>query len=411
MSQVNDVNEAFDSQKFAQLKRKEDRKAWLDGQVKDGKMRQVGNKYIVTVGWDAGEVFMADSLKAVTGLDLTSDGRTAFASRVPEWHALGQTKEEGWSSASELLHDAGLDYRVLQKPASVVFSAEEMAEHEGELVSSEQPTVIDVPDLFVNYRSDTLAPLGVVGNRYTPVQNREAYSFLDELLDWGMIAETAGSFNGGRRIFISTRLPEDVIVDAEGIADIVRPYLIIVNSHDGSTPVQCVVSPWRPRCSNTERLALRNAVTRWNVRHTKNAMQKIEEARKALGLTQNYIEEFAKEETELLRVPMKPGEIRRLAEEIWEFDPADASKITVTRNNNRIQQIEEIYASISGELGSNAYTFERAVTDYVDHYAELRPRGDLKGNRLAAEGTRLLEGTTDDIKGKAHKRLMVLTKR
>jgi hypothetical protein len=64
-----DVNTAFAGQKTAQLaaqratrdaqlKAAADKAAWLDGEVAAGRMTQTGpNSYIVTQGYDAGEVF------------------------------------------------------------------------------------------------------------------------------------------------------------------------------------------------------------------------------------------------------------------------------------------------------------------------------------------------------------------
>lgn len=51
------------------------------------------------------------------------------------------------------------------------------------------------------------------------------------------------------------------------------------------------------------------------------------------------------------------------------------------------------------------------MTDYVDHYAKIRPTGVLKGNELGARGVRLLDGADDEVKDKAHRKLMLLVRR
>ena len=69
--------------------------------------------------------------------------------------------------------------------------------------------------------------------------------------------ESAGAVREGRRVFISLRLPDTVIVDAAGINDQIIPFIAALNSHDGSSMLHVVVTPWRPVCANTERFALR----------------------------------------------------------------------------------------------------------------------------------------------------------
>jgi hypothetical protein len=45
--------------------------------------------------------------------------------------------------------------------------------------------------------------------------------------------ETAGSLNGGRRVWVLATLPEHVPVGG----DAMRPYVLLMSSHDGSTAV------------------------------------------------------------------------------------------------------------------------------------------------------------------------------
>jgi hypothetical protein len=72
-----------------------------------------------------------------------------------------------------------------------------------------------------------------------------------------------------------------------------------------------------------------------------------------------------------------------------------------------------LLAEETERTGRTAYAAERAVTDYLDHYAPIRPSAasGLKGNKPVARGLRLLEGTDDDVKSTAHRRLMLLRQR
>ena len=69
--------------------------------------------------------------------------------------------------------------------------------------------------------------LGVVGQRYVPVQNEELFAFGDNILDGGGRWETAGSIRGGRVVFGSLALERETVLDPTGVADKVKTYLMI----------------------------------------------------------------------------------------------------------------------------------------------------------------------------------------
>jgi phage/plasmid-like protein (TIGR03299 family) len=394
-----DVNAKFAETKFAQMNSATKRVDWLQGMVKDGKAKDNGNGTVtVTEGWDRGETFrlqnrdgLLQDVIASHGLDTKANGETAlYLKDEPAWHSLGQVIPGGLHTAADVLKAAGLDWEVGVEAAKFMDKI--------------------IPGKFVTYRKDTMDPLGVVGNIYTPFQNLQSYSFLDELLEFGMVAETAGSWRGGTRTFISARIPEDLILDPDGIADPIRQYLMISNSHDGTTPVRAVVTPWRPVCRNTERFALRDAKTKWSVRHTKNAAAKVEEAKRALKLTHEFYTEWVEEETKLLHTEFAPNYVDALINQVWGEPDKDATKRAKTADAERRNQIHNLFSQESNRSGQNAYSAERAVTEYVDHFVKLRPRNDLKGNILAALGQAILEESQDDVKTKAHDKLMLLVK-
>jgi Domain of unknown function (DUF932) len=64
------------------------------------------------------------------------------------------------------------------------------------------------PNHKATLRSDTGALLGIVGRDYEPLDNRDAFRFLDELIGSQLHFETAGSLWGGRRVWVLARLPE-----------------------------------------------------------------------------------------------------------------------------------------------------------------------------------------------------------
>ena len=88
-----------------------------------------------------------------------------FVVKEPAWHGLGTVVQEA-VTAEEAIQLAGLDFDVIKQPV--------LYEVNGE--------VREVPHNHAIVRSDNSDVLGVVGDVYTPLQNREAFKFFDALV-------------------------------------------------------------------------------------------------------------------------------------------------------------------------------------------------------------------------------------
>jgi phage/plasmid-like protein (TIGR03299 family) len=396
----NDVNEAFAAEKAEQIAARQ-RGREFQARIDRGEIELMGaGRYRVLTGWDAGETFAVtrnqlgeiEQINADHGLDTTT-GDVALYSAVPAWHGLGQIIPGGTSDIDEVLRLGGICFGVELREVRYTF--------DGQLHT--------MPDKRVCVRDDSGEALGVVGSRYTPIQNRGAFEFLQNLVeDFGVTWESAGATRGGRNVFVSLRLPQHVTIDADGINDEIVPFIAAINSHDGSSPFRVVATPWRPVCRNTERFAVRDAHSRWSVRHTASAMDRINEARRTLGLSVRYYEAWAAEETELAHTAITLGEFDKVLAELWPVD-ADASKRSTTIAERRTSALHSLFVSEADRVGRSAYAAERAITGYLDHLAPIRPPKTI--NEELARATRVMEGTDDDKKTTAHKRLMTLARR
>ena len=135
---------------------------------------------------------------------------------------------------------------------------------------------------FATYRTDYNIPLGIVKSKYTPVQNTEAFKFFDDAIGKNSaIWQTAGFFGNGERIFVSAKLPNNILVKG----DPVETYLVFTNSHDGSSGVKILFIPIRVVCQNTLNAAIRGASNYVSFRHTSNVHSKISLAQEILGIS------------------------------------------------------------------------------------------------------------------------------
>jgi len=405
VSTSTDVNQTFAAERAGQIQAAQDRQAEVDGRIADGTLVPLGDgRYRVNDpgSWDNGETLILRDGQILPqhGLDM-STGRAALYTTTPAWHGLGTVIPGGISDVDRVLELGGIDFEVNRRP--VLYRVN----------PADQDSPLGVlPDQFVTVREDTGAGLGSVGSRYEVLQNRHIFEFLQDLVDdYAVTWESAGALREGRRVFVSVRLPQTVTIDAGGINDQIIPFVVAINSHDGSSQAQVVVTPWRPICSNTERFAVRDAVTRWGVRHTRNARDRVAEARRTLGMSVRYYERFAAEEESLARTELALDEFRQMLDELWTAPEEDAPKRSRTHHANRVATLTDLYGSNAARLGRTAYAAERAITEYADWKSSIRPTGSLRGNNLAARATAVMEGTADDLKSKAHRQLLTLVRR
>ncbi|MFK0172641.1 DUF932 domain-containing protein [Streptomyces sp. NPDC090306] len=399
---IADPNAAFAAEKAAQITAAGSAERAFQARIDRGEVRSLGgDRYEVLTGWDRGEILSAPcnaagqiaQIIAQHGMDTRTDGTIALYASSPAWHGLGQIIPGGTTDIDTVLDLSGLDFEVTTVPALYQYGGE-LREH------TDQRHVI---------RTDTGAALGAVGGRYTPIQNRQGFGFLQELTgSTDVVWESAGAVRDGRRVFVSIRLPETVTVDADGINDLIVPYVVVLNDHSGKGQFQCVVTPWRPVCGNTERFALRDAVTRWSVRHTAGATDRIKEARRTLGLSLDYFEQFADEEAALARTDLEIDEFHKIVAGLWPLDD-DATSRARTSHARRLGLIDAGFRTEAERVGRTAYAAERAITGYLDHVAPKRPGKTM--TEEIARATALIEGSDDETKSKAHKRLMLLTRR
>ena len=295
---------------------------------------------------------------------------TMFYVREKPWHGLGTRIEEAPTSADALVY-AGLDWTVEQKN---VYAGD------GSLI----------PGYKVNTRSTDNAALGIVSDRYKVVQNEDAFSFTDDLLDQGVTYETAGSLQGGRKVWMLARMPHRYIIAGDEIA----PYLVVMNSHDGSSGIKVAMTPIRVVCQNTLNLALNSAKRVWTTKHTENVMLRVHEAEETLGLAEKYMGELGRGIDGLSNIKLSDGKVMKLMEE---FFPVSNDLPDVQRKNNLrlLEDMKRRYwdAPDLSNVGKNGYRFVNAVSDFATHANPIRRTKNYDENLFlrTVEGNPLID--------------------
>ena len=279
----------------------------------------------------------------------------------PPWHRLG-TRLDHPATAAEAIEIAGLDYPVEKRPLKTVLKGRK---------------AIDVPNHYATVRTDeTNAVLSVVGSRYEVIPNVSAFSFFDGLVDRSeAIYHTAGVLGSGERCWILAKLPGYVRV---GKNDLLDKFVLLVNSHDGSTPTLARLTSVRVVCQNTLASALSGSEQSISIRHTANAAQKLEHAHKLLGL---YNSLYAQLDFIFNRMALAKITNKQLLDYVKKLVPdnEDADSSTRTANiRNAILQLHECGKGAETARGT-LWGAMNAVAEYTDHVqSSQNPQKALK---------------------------------
>ena len=285
----------------------------------------------------------------------TESGAAEFAYAGAEpWHKLG-TKVPGLMTTAEALEASRTTWTVEKKP---VFDY------------NFQP----IQDSYACHRSDTGKVLGIVGSRYVPIQNKDAFAFFDHALSMGQgQIETAGALGIGERVFMMAKMPETVEILP---GDPMERYLLVSNTHDGTKSLEVLFTNIRVVCHNTLTAALNSCSNKVSIRHTTSADAKIKEAAMTLHNSLEYWKNLQETCKLLAQTSVTRVEVGAFMDYMFpkkEDDKKDA------RGKAKVLELVETGrgTNVPGVKGS-AWGLYNAFNEYLQY--EKQTRND--GNRL-----------------------------
>ncbi len=293
----------------------------------------------------------------------------AYTGQTP-WHGLGNHLPPQ-QSLDVWLQAAGMDWTIEQ--SDVLYQG-----------SPDHPILHTYPDSKVLYRSDTLAPLSVVSQRYNVVQPHEVLHFYQDLVEaGGFELETAGSLKGGRKLWALAKTGQDLILKG---GDLVKSYLLLATSCDGTLCTTAQFTSVRVVCNNTLQVAVGNQTGAIKVPHS--TQFDATAVKQALGVSQwDHFGQYAKE---LSQRPVAPQEALRFFSDLL-AQPLEEESIVLTRS---VQRLHELYqgAGMGAELASShntAWGLVNAVTEYVDHHRRTRSQDHRLDSAWFGQGAQL----------------------
>jgi len=344
------------------------------------------------------------SFKMAHEIYTTKNGQAsmAFVGDTP-WHGLGQQLTED-APITVWTEQAGFNWRALA-------AVPQFTREDGTQGTYNEKTVI--------YRSDTGAPLSVMGDKYKIVQPAEVLGFFESLIaGQGFKLHTAGVLCGGRKMWALARNGHGGEI-VKG--DKVRQFLMLSTSLDGSSPTAAAFTQVRIVCANTLRLAMGRLNKGNSARITHRSVFDAEAVKAQLGLAGemwNYFQDHARalaakpcaleEAREILRgVFGQPVASRRSADAV-EAAPAAPLAATLDGSQSFAALLNRPAAVIpsdmpisggTGELAALLAVGEKREQKSVARALELFDGAGRGANHPGVKGTRwgLLNAVTEHV--------------
>jgi phage/plasmid-like protein (TIGR03299 family) len=317
-------------------------------------------------------------------ISITADGLAeAMFANQPAWHGLG--KVLSFAPNSEVaIKEAHLDWVVGKKEIQLV----------------ENSKMLD--GWVATVREDTGEPLGVVGDGYEVVQNAEAFSFLDSLLQDGIMKyESAFALKGGTKVCMLARMPS---VDEVAEGDKQLRYVLLQTSHDGTSALNFMPTSVRVVCANTLRMALADKQHLFSIRHTAQLRDKLDKARLYISQFDKQYTLFRDKAQVLATRKYSRDEAKAYIDTLFpEVEDAEDRKRAATIRERKVGEVRNALQLERNSLPSikgSWWALFNAVTDATDH-KEKGYKG--KDDRTRAENRfiNLTDGVGAAFKDKA----------
>lgn len=270
------------------------------------------------------------------------------------WHGLG-VAVPSHVNAVTMIKAAGLDWEVEMRPAPGAYIDKKGKANRYVLVRMPRQNTKEQEIL-----------LGIVTNRYRPLQNVEAFQFFDPVVgDKKSSFETAGSLGQGERVWVLARMPDAMRIVRD---DECYNYLLLSNTHTGAGPVSVKFTSVRVVCQNTLMLAMDDGQKAYIVRHSKNMHLRLDELAEFLSITQEVFLKAAQEFKRLAKVEMIKGRMNTYLETLFPLTEAQRKN---DETPPKWQYIKEVFESrpdlqLGGVRGTlwGAYNAVVAFEDY-----------------------------------------------
>ena len=327
-----------------------------------------------------------------------------FFVRKPAWHGLGEVLGD-YPGREEAMRLAGHDFDLVEVPLAAIGkplgATGAFTPGHAVMPDGSTRTIKPVPGfkaLAVSQnRPDDQKDenhggiIGVVTETFQPVNNSVCWDIIDAICEprpgfTHANYETGATLDGGRTCFVTAWLDEPRMVTGDDSP--IYPYAAVNWGHVGNGSIRLIRTSVREVCANTVAMAEAEAAKtgfNFTFRHTKNVMDRIEDAKLAIQGISDATSDFIELAEELAALPVTK---RQREEFVLSFIPSPPEALTSTRVQRNISEAREavrrIFDSptIPEAHQFTGYWLLMAGTEYLDHVRGYRNSNTHVGRTL-----------------------------
>lgn len=308
---------------------------------------------------------------------------TTFASRQPATFIRGEVFTEEVTDPSRMLALSGLaDWDVRLRP----------------LDSDARRLTETFEVVRTNPADGGVDRLGVAGERYHIAQNEEAFGLFSDLSPrW----EAAGSFKNGAIVYGQAAVDSEIVIDPNGVRDVVKPFVTVITTHDGSGALTIARDALRLDCFNQFNMMLRGLTERVKIRHTLKMQERMKQVRLAWKQNNLYFDALSAEANELFQKSVTDNQFFAIVAEIMGERPEANAKGAQTKYDNSLELYSQAW---KGETNARVYgTAWGALQALVERQQWARTiQNTASGQDNFAMAGMGLDGATLNFRHKAH---------
>ena len=307
----------------------------------------------------------------------------AYVGETP-WHELGSKLPpkqpiEVWADK------AGMNWNICATPVRY------MTEQAGTLGA-----VMSFAEQMVLYRSDTKSPLSVVSDRYQVVQPREVLEFYRDLTEVsGFELETAGVLKSGKKFWALAKTGKESVLKGN---DVVKGYLLLATSCDGTLATTATPTTVRVVCNNTLAIALNGASSAIKVPH-RTSFDALA-VKKQLGIAVSQWDSFMYRMKTLSERRVKSHEAMNYFLKVICQSEIQGDSTPGLNNERALKKVQALFdgtgrgAELAAAKGT-AWGLLNAVTEFVDHERKARNQEYRLDSAWFGQGAQLKQRALD----------------
>ena len=307
----------------------------------------------------------------------------AYVGETP-WHQLGN-QLPAKQSIEVWAEKAGMAWEIRESPVRY------MTETAGTLGS-----IMSFDEQKVLYRSDTKAPLSVVSSRYQVVQPKSVLEFYRDLVEIsGFELETAGVLKEGKKFWALAKTGKEAVLKGN---DVVKGYILLATSCDGTIATTATPTTVRVVCNNTLTIALNGASSAIKVPHSTTF--DAQAVKKQLGIAVSQWDSFMYRMRTLSERKVKSHEsmnyfLKVMCNSDSQIDPALG-----LQNERALKKVQAMYegqghGSEMASASGTAWGLLNAVTEFVDHERRARSQEYRLDSAWFGQGANLKQRALD----------------